>query len=164
VDTALAPFPCNQNFSTVQATINNNTFNLNQQDVIQAIMRSNDSRHLSSLNSGCPTYLDEYSTYSAGLGNANNPLAGFANAVDPDIIPRGAFYIDSIIDVATNAVPVVSTGAAQAASYDVTFTSTEPLLLSPFLLGNEDSNDSGIYGINFVPVDYANNLQVISAY
>ena len=25
VDTALAPFPCNQNFSTVQATINNNT-------------------------------------------------------------------------------------------------------------------------------------------
>lgn len=25
VDTALAPFPCNQNFTTVQATINNNT-------------------------------------------------------------------------------------------------------------------------------------------
>lgn len=109
---------------------------------------------MSSLNSGCPTYLDEYLTYSSGLGAANNPLAGFTNAVDPDIIPRGAFGgIISIIDVATGVAPVVSTGAAQAASYDITFESTEVLLISPFLLGNEDANDSGIYGItnmNFV--------------
>ena len=152
-DTSLAPLPCMGNMSTVQATLNNNTFNLNQQDVINCILRSNDSRHLNSMNSGAPTYLDEYRNYSDGLGQINNPLGGYGNAVDPDLMPRGGYYIDKIIDVATGVAPVVSGGAALAATYQITFTTTEPLLLSPFLLGNEDANDSGIYGLtnlNFV--------------
>jgi hypothetical protein len=152
-DSALAPFPCMSSFTTVQATLNNNTFNLNQSDVIQTILRSNDSRHLSSMNSGSPTYLDEYRNYSDALGQINNPLGSYGNAIDPDILPRGSYYIDKIIDEATGVAPVVSTGNAQASVYQITFTTTEPLLLSPFLLGNEDANDSGIYGIvamNFV--------------
>ena len=146
-DTALAPFPVQSSLSTCQWTINNNTFSLNQADIVNCILKSNDSRQLNSINSGCPTMPDEYARYVDGLGQINNPLSSYGNSVDTDIIPRGAYYCNSIIDVATGIAPLPSGGNAQGATYRLQFTTDEPLLLSPALLGNEDTNQSAMMGI-----------------
>lgn len=135
---ALAPFPCMQSFSTVQSTINNNTVNCNMQDVINAILRSNDQRELMAYNGTTPTAFDTYQNYSDGTLANNNPLGSFSNVSDNDLVPRGAFNI-------TIGANPVGTGAAQ--SVDVTFETAEPLLVSPWLFADPKSNAQAIYGV-----------------
>ena len=144
---ALAPFPMHQLFQTIQSTINNNSINLNCQDVINAIVRSNDIRELSAYNSMCPTAFDTYYNYSDAVGAVNNPNGSYYNAADPDLQPRGAF--GQIVDISGGAVPY--TGTPQ--DVYITVTTTEPLLISPFIFADPKSNNQGFYGVqnlNFV--------------
>jgi hypothetical protein len=138
---ALAPFPAHQLFSTAQITLNNNTVSMNVQDVINAIMRSNDSRELQAYNGMCPVAFDTYLNYSDAVLANNNPLGSYVNVSDNDIQPRGAFYIDSITGNTAAAT------AGEAKTVVIQFSTAEPLLVSPFIFADPKSNNQGIYGI-----------------
>jgi len=144
---ALAPFPMHQMFQTIQATINNNSINLNCQDVINAIVRSNDIRELSAYNSLCPTAFDTYYNYADAALAVNNPNGSYYNSADPDLQPRGAFgQIDSITG------NTVGDGVTSKTVL-IKVTTTEPLLVSPFIFADPKSNNMGMYGVqnlNFV--------------
>jgi hypothetical protein len=144
---ALAPFPMHQMFQTIQCSINNNSVNLNCQDVINAIIRSNDIRELSAYNSLCPTAFDTYYNYSDATLASNNPNGSYYNSADPDLQPRGAF--GQIDDISGN---TIQTGTDVKDVY-IKVTTTEPLLISPFIFADPKSNNMGFYGVqnlNFV--------------
>lgn len=147
-NSALAPFPMHQLFQTIQATINNNSINLNCQDVINAIIRSNDIRDLAAYNSLCPVMFDTVGKYSDVSGAVVSPLGSYFNVTDPDFVPRGAF--GQIDEITGNDI-----GAAGGSARTVTIkvTTTEPLLISPFIFADPKSNNQGIFGVqnlNFV--------------
>jgi hypothetical protein len=151
VKDSLSPFPLHQLTSVMTATINNTSVSINMRDVLPAILRFNDKRELARYNGLTPVMFDTYAKYTDAIGAINNPLGSWINTSDNDMSNRGSWVLDSIIDVATGVAPVVSVGAAQ--TIRVSFTVCEPLLLSPFIFANPESNNQGFYGVqnmNFV--------------
>jgi len=140
---ALAPFPCHQLFSTLQATINNNTVNINCQDVINALIRSNDIRELQAYNSLTPVAFDTYFNYADAVLANNNPNGSYVIQSDNDLAPRGAYYIDP----ASITGNTIGTGAGQARTVVLKVSVVEPLLISPFIFADPKSNNQGFYGI-----------------
>lgn len=143
---ALAPFPCNQSFTTVQSTINNNTVNCNVQDVINFLIRSNDVRELQAFNGMAPNAFDTYQKYSDALLSNNNPNGDYAQTADNDLQPRGAF---GNVAVSGNTVG----DGATAKTVDITFETIEPVMVSPWTWANSQANSQAIYGVtnlNFV--------------
>lgn len=149
---ALSPFP-NHQLTTVQSiSINNNVVSLNTRDVLPLILSMNDKRELNRYNGLTPNMMDTYYNYSDGVGALNNPLGGYANIGDNDLHPRGSFVLNWISSSPSGGIAVPNyTGAAQTVY--VSFTSSEPVLVSPFVFANPKSNNQGFYGIqncNFV--------------
>jgi hypothetical protein len=151
---ALAPFACSQGFSTVQSTINNNTININMQDVINALLRSNDQRELFAFNGTTPTAFDTYRSYADAILANNNPLGSYYNIADNDLAPRGSFPVRIIpaggeggkyTDSTGN--PRNATGAPVARIVYVEFETAEPLMVSPWLFADPKSNSQAIYGV-----------------
>jgi hypothetical protein len=146
---ALGPFPLQSLCNTIQATINNNTVSQNQRDVMFQLLRFNDRRELAKYNNSCPNMYDSYLDYDDALGTNNNPLGGWNNVSnDQDFQPRGAFVLDSI----TGNEPKGSI-ASNTRNVILNFTTTEPLMLSPFIWCDPKSNNQGMYGVqtlNFV--------------
>jgi hypothetical protein len=143
---ALGPFPCNQCFTTVQSTINNNTVNCNVQDVINLLLRSNDIRELQAFNGMAPNAFDTYQKYSDALQTNNNPNGDYAQTADNDLQPRGAF---GDVTITGNSV---GDGAATK-TVVIEFTTIEPVMVSPWIWADPKSNAQGIYGVtnlNFV--------------
>ena len=157
---ALAPFPLHQLVSVMTATINNNSVSINMRDVLPALLRFNDRRELERYNGMTPVAYDLLADYGVGVGANLNPLGGWNNSADNDLLPRGSFSIDAIGAVAspssltapptTLPTPLVN-GSAQ--DIYIQFTVAEPLLLSPFIFADPKSNNQGFYGVqnmNFV--------------
>lgn len=147
---ALAPFPCSQAFSTIQSTINNNTVNVNMQDVINALLRSNDQRELFAFNGTTPTAFDTYQSYSDALLANNNPLGSYVNVSDNDLQPRGGFNIT----FPTTGLPgdstgntINTTGAPIARVVYIDFETAEPIMCSPWLFADPKCNSQAIYGV-----------------
>lgn len=139
---ALGPFPFHSCCNTIQATINNNTVSTNQKDIMFQLLRFGDRREVARLNNATPTQYDSYFKYSDALGANNNPNAAWNDAAyDQDFLPRGGFEILSI----TGNQPYVAT---QNAPYvvNITFRTREPLMLSPFIWCDPESNNQGMYG------------------
>jgi hypothetical protein len=89
-DIALAPLPLNYLCQTMTATINDTTSVINSQDVLMEVMRlTNYKKNL--LQRTCPTMLDKYQWNGTGLRTVNDPMAGFAEAMNVDEQPNGAF-------------------------------------------------------------------------
>lgn len=89
-DVALAPLPLNYLCQTMTATINDTTSVINSQDVLMEVMRlTNYKKNL--LQRTCPTMLDKYQWNGTGLRTVNDPMAGFAEAMNVDEQPNGAF-------------------------------------------------------------------------
>jgi hypothetical protein len=150
---ALAPFPLHQLCSVMTATINNNSVSINMRDVLPSILRFNDRRDLARYNGYTPTAFDTIADYSSVLGGNANPLGGWANNADNDLVPRGSWVLDwvAVNPDGTGGAPPVSAGAQQ--TIYVKFTVSEPLLLSPFIFSDPKSNNQAFYGIqnmNFV--------------
>jgi hypothetical protein len=162
VSDALAPFPLHQLASVMTATINNNSVSLNVRDVLPALLRFHDRRELERYNGMTPVMYDLLANYSDGLGANLNSLGGWNNSADNDLLPRGSFQLDGVsVGVAgLTALPsplVLPTAFQIASGFNgtiyVQFTVSEPLLLSPFIWANPQSNNQGFYGIqnmNFV--------------
>jgi hypothetical protein len=135
-----APFPLHQLCTVMTATINNNSVSINIKDTLPQMLRMLDPYELQAYNSTTPVMYDTYKYYSDAVGANNNPLGGWNNvAIDNQLVPRGAFYID---DISGNTVGDGS--ANKVVTISATF--TEPLLLSPFLFADPKTNAQGIYG------------------
>jgi hypothetical protein len=166
VSDALAAFPLHQLTSVMTATINNNSVSLNVRDVLPALLRFHDRRELERYNGMTPVMYDLLANYADGIGANLNSLGSWANAADNDLLPRGAFQLDAITCGAAGLTslppPLLPTPAQIAAGWNfnnanstiyIQFTVAEPLLLSPFIWANPQSNNQGFYGVqnmNFV--------------
>ena len=166
VSDALSAFPLHQLTSVMTATINNNSVSLNVRDVLPALLRFHDRRELERYNGMTPTMYDLLANYSDGIGANLNSLGGWANAADNDLLPRGSFQLDGIsvgaAGLTSLPAALLPTPAQIAAGWNynnansviyVQFTVSEPLLLSPFIWSNPQSNTQGFYGVqnmNFV--------------
>lgn len=152
---ALQSYPLSKLILTYGITINNCNVNINLQDVIDPLLRMNDSRELFKKNSTCPAYPDQiWGRYSDAVLTNSNPMAGLnTTSYDIDQIPRGAYPLDSCVvthHIAGGGVDgsVVSTNVADWWVINCSVTVTEPIFVSPFLWGNSKFNTGGIVGVN----------------
>lgn len=156
---SLAPFPLHQMVSVMTATLNNSSVSVNMRDVLPFILRMNDRRELFRYNGYTPTAFDTYGSYDDSIDANNSPFSAYQNMGDNDLAGRGCWVIDSV-NVYNNATNVLlgtslstSIPAGVSARYEMSFTVTEPLLLSPFIFCNPKSNNQAFYGVtnmNFV--------------
>ena len=167
-DFALAAFPLTSLAQTMTATINDTTTTMNTGDVLYEVLRLADYKKNRAQRT-CPTYLDTYKSYNSAFGAINNPLGDYTNAVDSGSVPNGAWSQFSFTDPTglpltgngnytsggvqvdyLNGVPVVRSvlGVVQT-SYPLffSFTSTEKLVLSPFVFSDTHEQDTGLFGI-----------------
>lgn len=145
----LGPMPLHSLVNTLTATINNNTVSLNMRDVLPAMLRMLENRELAMYNNTTPVAYDTYLNYSDMKDANNNAFGGFNLVSDPSIHPRGSYALDGIAeDLAfTTALSPGVAGASLLKTAYVKFTVSEPLLLSPFIFANPQSNNQGMYGI-----------------
>ena len=168
-DFALAAFPLSSLAQTMTATINDTTTTMNTGDVLYEVLRLADYKKNRAQRT-CPTYLDTYKSYNTAFGSINNPLGDYTNAVDSGSVPNGAWsqfvftdpaglplgagpanYVSGGVQVDyLNGVPIVRAvaGVVQT-SYPIflSFTSTEKLVLSPFVFSDTHEQDTGLFGI-----------------
>ena len=165
---ALAPFPLTCLAQTMTATINDTTTTMNTGDVLYEVLRLADYKKNRAQRT-CPTYLDTYKSYNTAFGAINNPLGDYTNAADSGSVPNGAWsqfvftdptglpltgtgnYTSGGVQVDyLNGVPVVRSvlGVVQT-TYPIflSFTSTEKLVLSPFVFSDTHEQDTGLFGI-----------------
>jgi hypothetical protein len=150
---SLGPFPLHQLCTVMTATVNNNSTSINMKDVLSPILRFHDKRDLARYNSYTPCMYDTYQNYKDGLGANNNVLGGWSLTSDNSINQRGSWVLDSISRVAPGAVGFPEAITPADNTVYVTFTVTEPLMLSPFIYAHCKSNNQGFYGIqnmNFI--------------
>lgn len=140
-DSALGPFPFQSLCNTIQMTINNNTVTQNQRDVMFALMRFGDARETYRYNTSTPVAYDQYWNYSDALLASNNPNGAWNNVSnDPSYQPRGAFKLESVAGNSVGAIGDVK-------NVDIVVEVTEPLMLSPLIWCDPQSNNQGFYGI-----------------
>jgi hypothetical protein len=145
---ALSAFPLHQMTTVQSVTINNNTVSMNTRDVLAALMRFNDKRELMRLNGMTPNMFDTYGNYADGVGAINNSLGSYGNVGDNDLLPRGSFILNSVYSGSPTAKVPVSVGdGTSAITVYAEYTCSEPLLLSPFIFANPETNAQGIYGV-----------------
>jgi len=155
---AFQAFPLAKLMTTLTATINNCNVSVNLQDVIDPLLRLNDSRELYRFNSMTPTLPDQaYLDYIDGVGATNNPLGSYAVAsYDVDQVPRGAFPASVRLYRYTTAgganyvdqSAIATGGAGERWVVCITTLLTEPLFLSPIIFGDPCYNMQGFSGIN----------------
>jgi hypothetical protein len=168
-DFALCAFPLQSMTNTMTATINDTTVTINSGDVLPQVLRMTDYK-FNRLIRTCPTMLDKYKNYSDSEGAVNSPLYGYNAATATDEVPNGAYWNVSFTN--SQGQPLLS-GATQAGSGTfqgwtadalgrpcptatgaagdqyrlyVTFTSTEKLVLSPFVFSDSHEWDCGLFG------------------
>jgi hypothetical protein len=136
-NTVCAPFPLHQLVQNMSCQINNTTVSSTTNQILDPILRCLDKKALARYNSTTAVYLDNYGKYSTIGAADNNPFAGYDKAVDPEYNPRGCVVCT-----------VVSGNAANGTTATIKFSVTEPIMLSPFLYGEQEHKSAGIYGIN----------------
>jgi hypothetical protein len=171
-DLALAQFPLHTLVQTLSATINDTTVTMNTSDVLREVLRLTDHQK-NRLQRTCPTYPDNYYSYNDAFGTVSNPLGGYGVSSSPSEVKNGAYYnvafcTDTGQELPTTAVPIVSyanpaggsvlinngipeiltTGATgNVFTLYLRFTSTEKLVLSPFVFSDVHAGDTGLFGI-----------------
>lgn len=170
-DCALSAFPLHALTQTLTATINDTTTTMNTGDVLYEVMRMTDYKKNRAQRT-CPTYLDTYKSYDRAFGAVNNPLGDYSTACDSGSVPNGAYWNVQFTDATgsaftsatanyndgakvvnvVNGVPVITVNGAGPnpfTSYNifVKFTSTEKIVLSPFVFSDTHEQDTGLFGI-----------------
>ena len=172
---APAAFPIQQSVTQASATINDATVTVNTQDVLPQILRLSDMAQ-ARFQRTCPTMLDRYAKYPDTNAVLNSPLGLYGKGFSPDEIPNGAFngfqFTDASGVVPTAATTVVGdytivngvptltaslVGNADPAVGSRTFplyftwTSTEKLLLPPFIFTGQEELSTGLFGVDLCP-------------
>jgi len=171
-DCALASFPLHSLTQTLTATINDTTTTMNTNDVLREVMRLTDLKKNREQRT-CPTYLDTYQNYNNGYQTGNTPLNSYANAYSADNVPNGAFPLVNFTDPSGNLLSTIGGGTGTYASGGmnvnfvggipvgtvnggsvtvanipifINFTSTEKVILSPFIFSDIHENETGLFG------------------
>ena len=167
-DCALASFPLHSLTQTLTSTINDTTTTMNTNDVLREIMRLTDLKKNREQRT-CPTYLDTYQNYNGGYQTGNTPLNSYANAYSADSVPNGGFplveFTDNLGNLLIgggnytangitvdylNGIPVgtLNGGVLTVANYPIfiRFTSTEKVILSPFIFSDIHEDETGLFG------------------
>ena len=168
---AFQAFPMSKSFQTTTATINNSNVSTNTQDIIDVLLRMNNSRELLRYSGLTPSFPDsQYAQYSSGYLATNNPLASYnTSSYDIDQVPRGSYPLSNTPTInplapvsqiyryttAGGSTPVdnspVATGdAGEYWNVVLQINVTEPIFCSPFIFGKPDFNQSGLAGINTI--------------
>lgn len=159
VTDAFQAFPLSKSFLTTTATINNSNVSTNTQDILDVLLRMNNSRELLRYSGMTPSFPDsQYANYSSGYLATNNPLASYNTAsYDIDQVPRGAYPLNSTSQIYqfTSAGAFVSNSPVIATTGNylkvvLAIEVTEPIFCSPFIFGQPDFNQSGLAGINTI--------------
>lgn len=134
---AFRAFPIANMTSSIQCTINNETFSMQTSDVIQPLLRCNifppDKDGVYSMT---PSMLDQSQQYEYLEGSMRNPLASYEDSVEGGVMPRGGFYVQ----VAPN-TPTTATILGRF---------TEPVFLSPWTWGcNREAGFTGVNTVDF---------------
>lgn len=174
---SLAPFPLHQCVSTMTATINDTVSTINTSDVLNEVLRFVNQKK-NRMQRTCPTMLDKYADYTQVPAQLNNSQNGYNNATDYDNVPNGAFWnvqftdaLGNVLVGTANYVSGLPAGAGNASTQQYTngvpvysndnagncannyrlylrFTSTEKLVLSPFIFSDECGDETGLFGLN----------------
>jgi len=126
--------PLAQITNSISATINNGNVSQNNYQVVNALFRYNtpDNQYKTDLSvaPSMPDYYQNYDdNYVNGWGVVNDPLQAIGQT-SQGWETRGGFPLDNVVNP--------NVGAGNPATASVTFTTTEPLILSPFLEGTDD--------------------------
>jgi hypothetical protein len=169
-DIALTAFPLQSMIGTLQATINDTSVTINLDTVQKEVLRLVDFA-ANRKQRTCPTKLDRYQNYQDSYLAVNTPLASYLDATEDAEVPNGAYFNVAYTDAAgallvgsgsyvsgattvnfINAIPVRTAAApgVDLAVYPIfiRFTSTEHLLLSPFIYADSYEYSTGLFGIN----------------
>lgn len=174
VDFALAPFPLHELTQTMTSTINDTSVICNTDSVLHEVLRLTDYKK-NRLARHCPSYLDTYANYNAGLGANNSPLAGYLTQSESAEAPNGAWhdlqFTNADGEVLTgeatytfadsngvtktitcqDGVPQVLATSGPAGNFYVVyirFYSQEKLVLSPFIFADASEWETGLFGVN----------------
>lgn len=153
-------FPINSSIKNMIVSINNTSFSINSQDVLQQLLKLIEPRDFQRFNGMCPTLPDMYfNNYNDAVGSKADITADYkASSYDNYLVPRGSHPLKSILvnhyigGVLTNN-SLKSTGITD--TWDVFLESefTEPLIISPFLFGGKnDFNNQALTGITTINV------------
>ncbi len=150
---SISPFPLHNLTSVLTSTINNTSVSINMQDVLSFLLRFYDKKELVKYNSTCPTQYDLTGNYNSAFQTLYDTNAGIQN-LQSDFVPRGSLQPDSV-EIISPIIPSPAVPLADGTviTYQITFTSVEPLLLSPWMFNNPSNNNGALYGLqnlNFV--------------
>lgn len=147
----LAPFPLNQNITNVSCQINNTTVSQTTAQVLDPLLRCLEKDVLAEWSGSAPTRLDNACPYTSyGSTNTAWPSSAwqsYQGCTDSYCPPRGAFPIDININA-----PVAGANAP-AAPFTFTFEAAEPLMISPFVYGDDSEECAGIYGVSQININ-----------
>jgi len=121
----------------------------------------------------CPTMLDRYALYPDTNVVQNSPLSLYGNAFSPGQVPNGAFNGFQYTTAAgvvpasgtvvgeytiVNGQPTLTSqlsggagGNSRTITLYVTWTSTEKLLLPPFIFTGQEELSTGLFGVDLCP-------------
>ena len=132
----LAPRACPNAsiINTLSSTINNTSISINLANNISCLQKYNNTPE-SQLHSGSifPSMNDFFQNYNDGYATPLDPLGKIGSSGYQQ--PRGGYADLTII-------------GANANSLSITFSSTEPLYLSPWTQSDDDMNEPGFIGVN----------------
>lgn len=138
----LRAYPISSNIDTLSATINDMSVNINMADVIHALSHFNvDARLREHDYSLSPNYPDQSGNYSDLNGSIRSPMAFYGDGLHNACSQRGSFPF--VIVSNPTVIPSIA-GTPATAVVDVLL--TEPLFLSPFYFGCNDSQ--GFFNVN----------------
>lgn len=149
-------FPINSSIKNMTATINNNSFSINSQDVLQQLIKLIDTKELQKYNGMCPTMPDMYfNRYIDTVASKADVTGDYrASGFDNFLVPRGAHPLKSItvnhiLAGGGNDTKLTSTNINDIFHIYLEAEFTEPLFLSPFLFGGKDDfNNQSLTGVN----------------
>jgi len=180
-DFALQAFPLNSLIGTTTATINDTSVTINTESVFNELLRLTDYKK-NRISRTCPTKLDTIASYDSAPNSVVSPLASFENQTEYAEQPNGAYYRWKWIDPNTGAelgagpgtyqfppggtavnfvsgMPTLRDGGAApqantngAYPVAIEFTSTEKLLLSPFIFADAAEWETGLFGVNNIQI------------
>lgn len=174
-DAALCAFPLQSLVATLTATINDTTSTINLDTVMKEVLRLTDYKK-NRLIRTCPTMLDKYQNYNTSYLAVNSALASYIDATESAEVGNGAygnvFFTDAAGNVLTGTGSYAVAGFAVNVSYVdgipirtaafeavgliypifLQFTSTEKLILSPFIFANAHEWETGLFGLNNIQI------------
>jgi hypothetical protein len=152
-------FPINSSIKTMTASINNTSFSINSQDVLQQLLKLIEPRELQKFSGMSPTLPDMYfNKYTDAVGSKADITGDYkASGFDNLLVPRGSHPLKSILVnhyIGGLKVDNSLKSTALTDTWDIFLESEfcEPLVISPFQIfsGKSDFNNQALTGINSI--------------